>query len=493
MSQPERNGKDRSRKGVETDAQQRPAQVRDPGCETPLEYEQALEYVYASWQKAAPDERWDVPDCRKRHPEFTRPWLSAPVSVPAALVTGSKGKGSTARMLSALLNETGRCGLLTSPHLLDFRERIQLAGSMIGCSDFARFVTRVKSRLDTVSVPQGQFVSPIGIQAMAARLYFDENDAAFQVFECGKGVQFDDVGSIPHQTAVMTPVFREHLRELGGSLEAIARDKAHILQPGTRTLILARQEPVVRQIILDRAALLGVQVLEYGQDFRISSLRRDNDGIRFDVQTPHHAYRDVFLPTLAKFQAENCALALMAAQVMMGKPARPAAMAGLRFAGRQEVLSRSPLWLLDACINRESAQQLADSLTALDVKDALVILAVPDDKDPTQTARILAPFAGEIRICPVRSGHYRISPVQCRLLSDLEIPVTWRSSLEEALADDMPPETSEAPGSRAVVLAGTTAFVSDVCHWLTTHPIRPTGKEPGKGGESPEKDGGYAE
>ena len=71
--------------------------------------EQAVDYIYASWQKADPDRQWDVPDSRKRHPELTASWLSKPVSVPTALVTGSKGKGSTARMLAALLEKDGPC------------------------------------------------------------------------------------------------------------------------------------------------------------------------------------------------------------------------------------------------------------------------------------------------------------------------------------------------------------------------------------------------
>ncbi len=154
---------------------------------------------------------------------------------------------------------------------------------------------------------------------------------------------------------------------------------------------------------------------------------------------------------------------------MAGKPSDPALLKSLNFAGRQEVLRRSPLWLLDACINRESACQLADSLRALDVKDALLVLAVPDDKDPTGTARILAPFAGEIRICPVTSGHYRITEDQCRILWNLGVPVNWCPSMDAALADRpwetvcaRDPVRQDCP----VILAGTTAFVSDVYRWM---------------------------
>lgn len=170
-------------RGPAVDMQGNQEPVPDMTCE------QAVDYIYASWQKADPDRQWDVPDSRKRHPELTASWLSKPVSVPTALVTGSKGKGSTARMLAALLEKQGPCGLLTSPHILDFRERIRLGGSMIGCRDFSRLVGEAKACLDTVAVPSGQFISPIGSQAMTARLYFEENHAAFQVFECGKGVQ----------------------------------------------------------------------------------------------------------------------------------------------------------------------------------------------------------------------------------------------------------------------------------------------------------------
>lgn len=414
--------------------------------------EECITAIYASWQKAQAHQDWNVPDRDKRHPEFTAPWLSRPVKVPTVLVTGSKGKGSTARMLAALLSQKGPCGLFTSPHVRQFRERIQVDGRMIPREDFIRLTQAVLQDLETVDLAPGQCLSPIGIQAMVARRYFAEQGVAFQVFECGKGVQYDDVGNIPHQWAIITPIFQEHVRELGPELVDIARDKAHILTPGTRQVFLALQEPAVLGVLLERAAQYGTKVSLYGRDFLARYVDQERGRLCFEVQTDTEPACNVCLNTTAAFQARNAALAVAAAQAILEGPVSTEALSQLGFPGRQEILRKEPFLILDACIHEQAARQLARTLKERGIKEAILVLAVPDDKDFLGVARTLAPYVRQIRVAKISADHYVITPHQLEVLQVLGLPLSWHDSIASALCDTTGP----------VVIAGTAAAARDV-------------------------------
>ena len=223
---------------------------------TPLEFhkittlKEAEDFVYASYLRAATHQDYAAKDAGKRHPELTRSLLRQKSITPCVVVTGSKGKGSVANMISRILQTNYTVGLMTSPHITDFRERFRVNDTMISETDFCRLMAEIQPEiLDIASdLPDSVCISPMGIQADLALTYFSEKHTDFNVFECGKGAKYDDVNNIRHDYAVINRIFLEHTRELGDTLAAIAEDKSHVITGEQKCVYFAEQEPEVLKV-----------------------------------------------------------------------------------------------------------------------------------------------------------------------------------------------------------------------------------------------------
>ncbi|MCL6627173.1 MAG: bifunctional folylpolyglutamate synthase/dihydrofolate synthase, partial [Alicyclobacillus shizuokensis] len=194
------------------------------GLETGQRYttREAISLIY-EWLNRARPLLPDGPDRVVRHPEWTGRLLAELGNPDAAAfnvaVTGSKGKGSNAILLAAILQCLGlRVGLFTSPHLIDFMERIRLGGQVMPEAVFVHWMTQVYDEARRLPVPPSQYIGPVGLLACVAALWFADEQTDVNVFELGRGALHDDVNQVRHEGALLTPVFLEHARELGPTL-----------------------------------------------------------------------------------------------------------------------------------------------------------------------------------------------------------------------------------------------------------------------------------
>ena len=454
---------------------------------------EAEDYVYRSYLKAARFRDSRAPDWQIRKPELTKDLiqsLSDETGSPAIVITGSKGKGSAAVILAALLQSFFQVGLMTSPHLLSFCDRFQVNGSSISDNDFCRLMTRVQTLLDPVeaSLPQDVCISPMGIQTILALLYFKEKNTQINIFECGKGARYDDVNQVKRDYAIINRILPEHLRELGPDIRAIARDKSHVISGRERCVYIGRQDPEVMDILLERARRLDVPVRCLGKDFRADRIRIDKRGTLLDFAMGQKIIKDLRIPLAGRFQAENCALALALCLDILegtegtdkaseagGLPTIPApieetdlaqedsirdiirvSLSRVRRPGRMDILSENPFILLDACIHAESALEVRLLLDTLSIRQACVIIGIPDDKDFSGVARIMEPLASRLIMTRSRNPHYVFTDRQKESLNDIGIRVRQTDSLDQALS--LWAETEEkAP----LVILGTTSLVSE--------------------------------
>ena len=238
-----------------------------------------------SYLRAATHQDYAAQDAGKRHPELTRSLLRQKSIAPCVVVTGSKGKGSVANMISRILQTNLSVGLMTSPHITDFRERFRVNDTMIREADFCRLMAEIQPEiLDIASdLPDSVCISPMGIQADLALTYFSEKHTDFNVFECGKGAKYDDVNNIRHDYAVINRIFLEHTRELGDTLTAIAEDKSHVITGEQKCVYFAEQEPEVLKVLVRRAESMQVPYKIYGRDFQAENIRYTCSGMLFDV------------------------------------------------------------------------------------------------------------------------------------------------------------------------------------------------------------------
>ena len=187
---------------------------------------QAEDYIYASYLRAERFQNYESKDSKKRNPALTKAIIDSLNRTPCVLITGSKGKGSVANMISQILQSRHRVGLMTSPHITAFNERFRVNNLPISDSEFVSTVEALKEPFDQIesTLPSNVCISPMGIQAAIGLLYFSNKHTSYNVFELGKGAKYDDVNNINSSYSVINSIFLEHTRELGETVEKIAED-----------------------------------------------------------------------------------------------------------------------------------------------------------------------------------------------------------------------------------------------------------------------------
>lgn len=420
---------------------------------------EAEDFVYKSYLKAEPHLNYDDPDAKKRNPDLTKEMIQNLSQTPCVLVTGSKGKGSTAAMISEILQTEYRVGLMTSPHIARFNERFRVNGEEISDEALTEYINEIAPAIEVIDagIKEDEYVSPIGIQAIVALNYFDDSDTDFNVFECGKGVRYDDVKNITHQYAVINTIFPEHTRELGNTLEAIAADKSHIISGNERYVYVAPQEAEVMDVLLKRAKERGVPAKIYGRDFYAQNIGFTDGGMTFDVVLEEKTIHDIRLPLLGEHQARNCALALAMCRdelKVFDEERIKEKLNNMRWPGRMETIRREPLTILDACINEESCQNVIKVLNKLKIDRVVSIVGIPDDKDYLGVLRCIAPYSKKVILTHSSNPHYRFSDLQKETAALSGIDVMSTLSLKEAR---MIAETYRRP----ILILGTTSLISD--------------------------------
>ena len=421
---------------------------------------EAEDYIYKSYLKAEKHQNYNSKDAQKRRPDLTKDIIESKAGTPAVVVTGSKGKGSVANMISQILQTSYKVGLMTSPHLVDFCERFKINGQNISDEEFAKFVSIISPVIDSIDshIPDDVCISPMGIQAVLALTYFNANNTDFNVFECGKGAMYDDVNNVVHDYAVINSIFLEHTRELGNTVEAIAEDKAHVINGNQKCVYVAEQTDSVKKIIWERAIEKGTPVKYYGRDFRADRIRYSNTGMIFDVVIGDISYKDISVPLMGEHQAKNCALAISLTLDVLGDldiNIVKKKLSEIDWPGRMEVISSSPFILLDACINSASCKNVKDVMKHLGIVSAVMIIGIPDDKDYAGVIREMNPMAKAIVLTKSQNPHYIFTSKQCNTMSEEGIETLWTNSIEEALkrAEDIDDK---------IIILGTTSLISEI-------------------------------
>ncbi|MEY4880461.1 MAG: hypothetical protein RJB62_1930 [Pseudomonadota bacterium] len=231
---------------------------------------------------------------------------------PVIHVAGTNGKGSVCAFLRAMLEGSGqRVHVYTSPHLVQFHERIRLAGALISEEELSATLAECEA------ANEGLPITFFEITTAAAFLVFSRHPADALILEVGLGGVFDATNVIAQPIATcITPVSYDHQEFLGNTLAAIAGEKAGIIKKSV-PCITARQEDEARDVIADRGQRLGAPVLIEGEDFNA----HEEHG-RFVFQD-EQGLLDLPLPKLAgRHQISNAALAIACLRRIAQNPLR---------------------------------------------------------------------------------------------------------------------------------------------------------------------------
>ena len=197
-------------------------------------------------------------------------------AVPAVHVAGTKGKGSTAAFLAAILRASGRrVGLYTSPHLHTFRERIQIHGAPVREASFADLTTEIaplNARLAGEHPDWGE-ATAFEVATALAFLAFARAEVDVSVIEVGLGGRLDATNVLDPEVSVITSISYDHTRILGDTLAEIAAEKGGIIKPG-RPVVSAPQQTEAAETLQRIARERGCELLMGGVDWHASGRRR---------------------------------------------------------------------------------------------------------------------------------------------------------------------------------------------------------------------------
>ena len=292
---------------------------------------------------------------------------------PVVTVAGTNGKGSTVAFAQALLTAAGaRTGTYTSPHLVDYNERIRIDGEPVPDSAIMTAFDRIDRARGGVTLTYFEFGTLAAIDVFRAAAV----DAA--VLEVGIGGRLDAVNVFDADVAVVTPIDIDHVRWLGPDRESIGREKAGIFRSGRSAVIADRDPPASLGAAAER---IGAPCLRLGRDFDAVP-----QGSGWRWQGPERQIGGLPGPGLAgRFQLDNAAAALTALDAI-GRLPDPAvarrAIAATRLAGRFQVLPGEVPIVLDIAHNPHAARSLAATLRATRAPGREIAVAgLLEDKD----------------------------------------------------------------------------------------------------------------
>lgn len=321
----------------------------------------------------------------------------------SALIAGTNGKGSVTAMAESALRAAGRrTARYTSPHLVHLEERFVIAGQPVTRSVLRRAVARV---LDMVTelVSDGRLASPptfFEACTAAAFLLFEDAGVDIAVLEVGLGGRLDATNCVAPVVSAITSVSRDHEALLGGTLGAIASEKAGVMRAAVPTVV-GRLPAEALAVVAREAEACGARLVHADREVAYEVRLHRGETTLTGVRSHARHYGDIPLDLRGRHQAENAAVAIALLEILDldGWPVPPdAVVTGLStttWRGRLELVRRADgtgVWL-DAGHNAAGAETLAAYLADAALTPIPIVFGAMADKDLDSMLRALGPVA----------------------------------------------------------------------------------------------------
>ncbi|MFH1866031.1 MAG: folylpolyglutamate synthase/dihydrofolate synthase family protein [Candidatus Eisenbacteria bacterium] len=297
-------------------------------------------------------------------------------------VGGTNGKGSTSCMIASVLCEHDiRVGLYTSPHVVDFTERILVGNRPIRRERVVDLVERLKPAAEEM---EATFFE---IATAAAALYFAEESVDVVVAEVGLGGRLDATNALDSVLSVITKIAVDHSEVLGSDIAAIASEKAGIIRDSGTVVTGATGDAL--DVIRGVAAARRARFVSVVEEAPIDSVSVSSNGSRFDLEYDSTSYEALSVSMLGRHQVDNARVAVVALHELDGLGVFSLADRGLRRGlgeaccmGRMQVIDQRPTIVADVAHNPDAAQALMTSLPDVFDYDRLIaVVGIMGDKD----------------------------------------------------------------------------------------------------------------
>ena len=314
----------------------------------------------------------------------------------SAVIAGTKGKGSTAAMLAAILTAAGRkTGLYTSPHLVEYRERIRIGMEPVTGEQFAALAAGIVEPVERQG-REGESMRPTAFEALTvmALTGFANYGVRDAVLEVGMGGRLDAVNIVDPAATGVTPISFDHTDQLGTTIREIAGEKAGVIRTPAPVVSGSQPEEAL-QVIRTACQSVGASLMVVGADIVAENMELSADGARFDARTPGKTYSGLRIRLAGRHQVDN-ALAALELALVLDAP-ESAIREGLekaRWPGRLQLWKTEPRILLDGAHNDASALALAAAIRSIYRPRRLgLVLGMLRDKDHAAVVSALCPLA----------------------------------------------------------------------------------------------------
>ncbi len=320
-------------------------------------------------------------------------------------IGGTNGKGSTAAILQAILEQAGyKAGMYISPHLHDFRERISINGEMIQAEDVVTGMDVIRPHLQALLAEGLEHPTEFEVSTALALLYLARKQPDFVLLEVGLGGAIDSTNVVQPLISVITNIGMDHMNYLGNTIKEIALVKAGIIKEGVPVVTSAKAEAL--NVIQEYAARKGSEVIVVGQDVRWEMIGRDDNSFNYDGLTS--SYPELKLSLQGEHQFINAATAIAVIELLRDRfgsdipdIAIRQGLSTVKWPGRLELISENPKILLDGAHNIDGMKSLVDALRKYQEglykhKRLILCLGMLGDKEIEKAVGIIAPLADAI-------------------------------------------------------------------------------------------------
>jgi dihydrofolate synthase/folylpolyglutamate synthase len=297
-------------------------------------------------------------------------------------VGGTNGKGSTSSMIASVLTQAGlKTGLYTSPHVIDFTERIGIDGRPIARDRVVKIVDRLRPFADEIEATFFEITTAV------AALYFAEEGVDLAVAEVGLGGRLDATSALDAVQSVITRVAIDHAEILGSDTAMIAAEKAGIIREGG--LVVSGATGDALDVIRGAAAAKGARVVSVAEESSVGGVTVSANGSVFDFEYGDTALDGLSVSMLGRHQVENARTAIVsivelnrAGAVSVSEAAIRAGLTEARPIGRLQIIDRRPTVVADVAHNPDGAAALAAALAEVfDYDHLIMVVGIMGDKD----------------------------------------------------------------------------------------------------------------
>ncbi|MBQ3845136.1 MAG: bifunctional folylpolyglutamate synthase/dihydrofolate synthase [Bacteroidales bacterium] len=313
-------------------------------------------------------------------------------------VAGTNGKGTVSHTLASIFQECGyKTGLYTSPHLLDFRERIRINGKMIPEQNVIDFIGDNKEKFEEMQLSFFEMATGLAFD------YFAKEKVDIAIIEVGLGGRLDSTNVINPELSIITNISLDHVNMLGNTLAEIAVEKAGIIKPNT-PVVIGETQPETKDVFIKKAKECKAPIFFADQIVDCDKIHIESlDYQKFDIWKDNELYIEaVEFPLLGYYQKKNLATVICAVEQLKAKfnIEKKDVINGLEFVvkntnlmGRWQILSRQPLVIADTGHNVGGIKEIVMQLSDMTFRKLHFVLGCVNDKDIDGILHLLPHYA----------------------------------------------------------------------------------------------------